>query len=83
MIRNILAWPVVFVGKLIGAFGLFFYFVGLVIKGSDFDKMNRQLDILDIGVRATQNEDNAIIELVEKHYGSGKAMQVSELLEDK
>ncbi len=81
MIRKVLAWPVVFVGKSIGAFGLVIYFIGLAIKGSGFDKLERKLDALEIGVKATKNEDSSLIELVEKHYGSGKAMQVAEILE--
>ena len=81
MIRKVLAWPVVFVGKLVAGVGIFSILFGNLIKGKSLDKIGDELDLGVIGLKASANEDNAIIELVEKHYGSGKAMQVAEILE--
>lgn len=81
MIRKVLAWPVVFSGKLVAGVGIFAILFGKIVKGKSLDKILDELDLILAGLQASQNKDNAIIELVEEHYGSGKAMQVSEILE--
>ena len=80
MLRKICAFPFSFLAK---AFGLVFVVLGFVssmIKGKSLDDMNKQLDKLINGLEASIGDSDAIIEIVESKYGSGKAMQVSEIL---
>ena len=82
MIRKVLAFPFKVLCLIFGVFFMMFNYINAMVMGKSINQLNEKVELLFSGLKAAnKNEDNAIVELVEKHYGSGKAMQVSEILE--
>lgn len=80
MLRKICAFPFSFLAKFFGLIFVVLGFISAMIKGKSFTSMNSKLDKVINGCEAAMGDGDAIIELVESKYGSGKAMQVSEIL---
>lgn len=80
MLRKLISWPVLIIFKMVATIGLFGMLLAKLIEGKSIENIDKGLSALLIGVKAAGNDDDAIVELVEKHYGSGKAMMVSEIL---
>lgn len=81
MLRKIIAWPISFIGKSIAIAGVFMTMIAGLIKGKSIKDIDRKLSRLELGIGCIENKDSAIIELVEIHHGSGKAMQVAAILD--
>jgi len=65
-----------------GVLFMLFGFLAAMVNGKSIDDLDLKMDLLEKGLDAADNKDNSIIELVELHYGSGKAQAVSDLLNE-
>lgn len=80
--KKLIGFPFKIVAGLAGLVMCLVIVVGALLQGKSLSQIKDTFESMLIGLKATENEDDSIISLVEKHYGSGKAMHVSEILSE-